>query len=77
MSEQFPTPGAPAAPVAAPRRLTRTMDDSMIAGVCGGIARYAGLDPTLVRIAAVIALFVGFPAVLMGYIVGWVIMPKA
>ena len=48
----------------------------MIAGVCGGIARYAGVDPTLVRIATVVALFVGFPAVLVGYVVAWAIMPR-
>ncbi|MBO9523624.1 MAG: PspC domain-containing protein [Nocardioidaceae bacterium] len=71
MSEQNPQPQQAA------RRLTRSLDDSMIAGVCGGLARYAGVDPTLVRIIAVVALFVGFPAVFMGYVVGWVIMPKA
>jgi len=74
MSEQHPTPNAQAV---APRRLTRTADDTMVAGVCGGIARYAGIDPTLVRIIAVVALFIGFPAVLAGYIVAWAIMPKA
>ncbi len=74
MTEQHPTTGPVAPP--APRRLTRSAEDSMIAGVCGGIARYAGVDPTLVRIAAVVSLFFGFPAVLVGYVVAWAIMPK-
>lgn len=72
MSEQSPYPAPQAA-----RRLTRSLDDSMIAGVCGGLARYAGVDPTLVRVIAVIALFIGFPAILAGYLVAWAIMPKA
>ena len=71
MSEQYPTP-APAA-----KRLTRSSTDSMIGGVCGGLAHYAGVDPTLIRVAAVVALCIGFPAVFIGYLVAWGIMPKA
>ena len=70
MSEHYPAP-APAV-----KRLTRSSTDSMIGGVCGGLARYANVDPTLVRVAAVVALCVGFPAILIGYIVAWAIMPK-
>jgi len=57
--------------------LTRTPDDQMIAGVCGGLARYLNVDPTLVRVLAVVALFIGFPAVAVGYVVAWAIVPKA
>jgi phage shock protein PspC (stress-responsive transcriptional regulator) len=57
------------------RRLTRSQD-SKIAGVCGGLAEYLGVDPTLVRVFAVIALVFGFPAVLVGYLVAWAIMPR-
>jgi phage shock protein C len=59
----------------APKRLVRTRDDQMIAGVCGGLARYLGVDPTLVRVLAVVALVLGFPAAVVGYVVAWVIMP--
>ena len=58
------------------RRLTRSSNDSMVAGVCAGFARYAGVDPTLVRVLAVIALCVGFPAIFVGYLVAWAIMPR-
>ena len=68
-------PPAPQGPPA-PKRLVRTRDDQMIAGVCGGIARYLGVDPTLVRVAAVILLVVGFPAAIIGYLVAWAIMPR-
>lgn len=60
-----------------PKRLTRTNDDKMVAGVCGGLARYFGIDPTLVRVAAVIALVVGFPATMVAYVVAWAITPQA
>lgn len=58
------------------KRLTRSRDDQMIAGVCGGIARYAGLDPTLIRVLAVIAAIFAFPGALIGYVVAWAIMPQ-
>ena len=67
----------PQAPAPRPvKRLVRTRDDQMIAGVCGGLARYLGVDPTLVRVAAVIALVFAFPAALVGYLLAWAIMPS-
>ncbi|MET3962711.1 phage shock protein C [Marmoricola sp. OAE513] len=60
-----------------PKRLTRATDDKMVAGVCGGLARYFGVDPTLVRVALVIALVVGFPATVIAYLVAWAITPMA
>lgn len=60
-----------------PRRLTRSRNDAMIGGVCAGLADYLNVDPTLVRVAAVVALVLGFPAVLIGYLVAWAIMPVA
>jgi phage shock protein PspC (stress-responsive transcriptional regulator) len=53
----------------------RTPEDQMVAGVCGGLARYLGVDPTLVRVAAVVALVFGLPATLIAYVVAWAIMP--
>lgn len=56
------------------KRLTRS-SDKMIAGVCGGIADYFDLDPTLVRVGyillTVFTLFSGFIA----YLVLWIVMP--
>ena len=37
------------------KRLYRSRDERMVAGVCGGLAKYLNIDPTLVRLA-----FVGF-----------------
>lgn len=58
------------------KRLTRS-NDKMIAGVCGGIANYFELDPTIVRVLYVILSIVsaGFPGVLV-YLILWLVMPK-
>ncbi|MFQ5398753.1 MAG: PspC domain-containing protein [Anaerolineae bacterium] len=56
-------------------RLTRSETDRMLAGVCGGIAAYLGIDSVLVRLAFVLLLFasgIGFPL----YLILWVIMPR-
>ena len=54
----------------------RRSRNSMIAGVCAGIAEYFNLDPTLVRVAYVIlsAVSAGFPGILL-YIILILVMP--
>jgi len=72
------------APVASPqdhrplgRRLARSETDKQIAGVCGGLAEYFGVDSTLVRLAAVIIAI--YPGCVIGgivaYLIAWFIMP--
>jgi len=61
------------------RRLVRSSTDAKIAGVCGGLAAYLGVDSTPVRVLWVI-LSVMPGAVVCGviaYVVAWVIVPKA
>jgi phage shock protein C len=56
------------------KRLQRSRTEKMIAGVCGGIAAYFDVDPTLVRVIWVlISLLAGFGFLL--YLICWVIMP--
>ena len=61
------------------RRLRRSVTDAKVAGVCGGIADYFGVDATAVRLLwAVLTIFPG--AILCGvaaYIAAWIIMPTA
>ncbi len=47
----------------------------MIAGVCGGLADYFGIDPTIVRIIFVVLALAGGPGILI-YLALWVILPK-
>ena len=60
------------------RRLTRSRRHKMIAGVCGGLAEYFDLDPTVVRVAYVLVsiISVAFPGIL-AYIVLMFVMPPA
>jgi phage shock protein C len=61
------------------RRLTRSKKHKMIAGVCGGIAEYFGLDPTVVRVAYVLIsiVSVAFPGILAYIILMFVMPPPA
>jgi phage shock protein PspC (stress-responsive transcriptional regulator) len=67
---------SPSKPSGEGKRLVRTPDDKMIAGVCGGVARYLGVDATLVRILLVVAVLFGFGSGLLLYIAGWLLMPE-
>ncbi|MBE0478877.1 PspC domain-containing protein [Candidatus Aerophobetes bacterium] len=56
------------------RKLYRSRKDKMIAGVSGGIASYFDVDPTLVRIFAVLTIFANGIGII-GYIIAWIIVP--
>ena len=58
------------------KKLYRTSDDKMIAGVCGGLGRYFTVDSTLIRLGFVfIGLLTGIVPMVVAYIVGWIIIP--
>jgi phage shock protein C len=75
----MPDSTAPASLETGSRRLTRSRTDRMLAGVCGGLAEYLGVDSTVVRVVwAVLTIIPG--AILLGvvaYLVAWLIMPTA
>jgi len=58
-----------------PKRLVRTKDDRWLSGVCGGVARYLGVDANLVRLLVVLFTIFGFGSLLVAYIVAWILMP--
>ena len=59
-----------------PRRLTRSNRNKMIAGVCGGLAEYLDMDPTLMRVLYVLVsiLSAAFPGII-AYIILMFVMP--
>jgi phage shock protein C len=67
-----PPPSAPA-----PKRLVRSRDDRWVAGVCGGVASYLGVDANLVRLVVVLGTVLGFGSLAVAYIVAWILMPEA
>lgn len=56
-------------------RLYRSESDRIIGGVCGGLAEYFDIDPSLVRLI-VIALFLGAGTGLLAYLIAWLIIPR-
>jgi phage shock protein C len=57
------------------KKLYRSRTDSMIAGVCGGLAEYFDIDPTLVRLAAVALTLAGGSGIL-AYLIFWFVIPQ-
>ncbi len=57
------------------KKLYRSRSDRMIGGVCGGIAEYFGIDPVIVRIAFIIAVFVLGISVWV-YPILWIVIPE-
>lgn len=58
------------------RRLYRSNTNYMLAGVCGGIAEYFNLDPTLIRLAWVILTLLGAGTGIVAYILAAIIIPQ-
>jgi len=58
--------------------LHRSRNDRVIAGVCGGLARWLGWRPNVVRVLYVVgsAVSVAFPGIIV-YLILWLAMPKA
>ncbi len=58
-------------------RLVRSVTDRKIAGVCGGLAAYFGVDSTLVRVAVVVlSIYPGaIVCGLIAYVIAWIVIP--
>jgi phage shock protein C len=67
VTEPGPSPARPP--------LRRSTSDKVIAGVAGGLGRYLGIDPVVVRIALVVFALSGGAGVLL-YIVAWIAIPE-
>lgn len=57
------------------RRLTRSREDRMLGGVCGGLGHYLGIDPTAVRIVTVALILSGVGV--LAYVIAWVVIPAS
>ncbi len=58
------------------KTLHRSTENRMIAGVCGGIAEYFGIDPTLVRLGCAALAVISFGTAAVAYVVAAVIIPE-
>ena len=57
------------------KKLYRSDENKMLVGVCGGIAEYFGVDPTLIRLAWVVFSLLGGSG-LLAYILAAIIIPR-
>ena len=57
------------------KKLYRSKKDSMVAGVCGGIAEYLDVDATLIRLLWIFITFLGGSGII-AYLIAWVVIPN-
>jgi phage shock protein PspC (stress-responsive transcriptional regulator) len=57
------------------RRLTRSRADRKIAGICGGLAVYFGIDPVIPRLIWVF-LALGAGIGILAYLICWLVIPQ-
>ena len=58
-----------------PRRLYRSADDRILAGVCGGVAAYFDVDPVIVRIIWFLSVFFTGSLTFWAYLIMIVVVP--
>lgn len=56
------------------RKVYRAEDDKMIAGVCGGLGRYMGIDPTIIRLLWALWGLTGMGVIV--YIIAAIVIPR-
>jgi len=59
-----------------PRRLYRSITDRKLAGVCGGLAEYLGIDPVIARLIWVAVTIVSFGFGILLYIIAILVVPN-
>ena len=77
-NELVPPPYEPQSTPPAPPEahiLRRSTSDKVVAGVAGGLGRYLGIDPVILRVAFVVLTLAGLAGVLV-YIIGWIAIPE-
>ena len=57
------------------KKLYRSRTNSMIGGVCGGLGEYLNVDPTIMRLVAVLLVFANGIG-LLAYVIAWIIIPR-
>lgn len=58
------------------KRLYRSPTDKVVGGVCGGLAEYFNIDPSLVRVVAAVLMLFSHGFGFVAYIAAWIIIPK-
>lgn len=57
------------------KRLYRSEDDRIIAGICGGLGEYFTIDPVIIRLIWVLTLLIGGSGIVI-YLLAWLLVPR-
>lgn len=57
------------------KRLYRSFTEKMLGGVCGGLGEYFNIDPTIIRVAFILAVLFGGGGII-AYIILWIVVPQ-
>lgn len=58
-------------------KLYRSRTQRKIAGICGGLGEYLDVDPTIIRLFAIVfGIATGIFPFLIGYIIAWFVVPE-
>lgn len=58
------------------RRMYRSNSNKVIGGVCGGMGEYFDVDPTLLRLIAVVGALATGGLIILAYLLAWIILPQ-
>ncbi len=58
------------------KRLYRSKNDRVFAGVCGGIGKYFDIDPVLIRLIWALFSLFSMGLGIIGYIIAWIVVPE-
>jgi phage shock protein PspC (stress-responsive transcriptional regulator) len=58
------------------KKLQRSKTERMIGGVCGGLANYFNVDPTVVRLLFALSFFFLYPGTILLYVLFLILMPE-
>ena len=59
------------------KKIFRDPENSMLGGVCSGLANYLHIDVTIVRLITVLLFFLSASTVAIAYIILWIVVPEA
>jgi phage shock protein C len=63
-------------PTASYKQLRRSRSNRVLGGVCAGFASYLGIDPVAARVLYVLGTFLSGGALVLAYVIFWLLMPE-
>jgi phage shock protein C len=59
------------------KRLYRSKKEQMLGGICGGLAEYIDVDPSIIRLVLVVLIVLSWGLFILVYIAAWIIIPAS